>query len=114
MTKTQKQIIEEVKKEFEKRTRYFNWQQDISNEKELIFMTNEYNRELNDIISLTLKLQREEFEKMIDDVNIELLFTDIKDKKGIKAEFSDKLIEIINFWWQGKSEELKQKLEGKT
>ena len=52
------------------------------------------------------------FEKLIDDVDIELMFTDIKDKEGKKFELSDEFMEIIGIWWKGKSKEIQSKLKG--
>lgn len=48
---------------------------------------------------------------MIEDIDIELFLTDIKDKKGNKAELSDELMEIISLWWDKKSEELTSKIK---
>ena len=62
---------------------------------------------------LAVKNEREEVLKLIDDVNIELMLTDIKDNKGNKVNLSDEIMELISIWWDKKSEELKAKLEGK-
>lgn len=48
--------------------------------------------------------------KVIDDVDLELFFTDIKDKEGKKFELSDEFMEIISIWWNKQSVELKTKL----
>jgi len=50
--------------------------------------------------------------KLIDEIDIELLLTDIKDKQGNKYELSNEIMEIISIWWNKKSEELKQKIKG--
>ena len=48
----------------------------------------------------------QEIKGMIEDVDIELMLTDIKDKEGNKAELSDEIMEIISIWWKGKKQEL--------
>ena len=48
--------------------------------------------------------------KVIDDIDLALMFTDIKDKKGNKFEFSNELMEIIAIWWTEQSKKIKQKL----
>ena len=45
------------------------------------------------------------------DVDIELLFTDIKDDKGKKVRLSDEIMKLIQIWWDKKSQELKSSLD---
>lgn len=52
-----------------------------------------------------------DIKKLIDEIDVELFLTDIKDKQGNKIEISDEIMEIIRIWWEQKSVELKQKLE---
>ena len=54
---------------------------------------------------------REDVLKIIDDVDIELMLTDVKDKEGRVVELSEPLMEIISIWWQMKKEELKERLK---
>ena len=56
------------------------------------------------------QLQKAEFRKMIEDVDLELFLTDIKDKKGKNFEFSEEFMKIVEIWWNGKSKELLAKL----
>ena len=50
-------------------------------------------------------------DEVVDEVDIELLFTDIKDKQGNKVELSDEIMQIISIWWEQKSEDLKSTLK---
>ena len=51
-----------------------------------------------------------EVKKLIEDIDIELFLTDIKNKEGEKVYCSDEFMKIIQLWWDEKSEELKSKL----
>ena len=57
--------------------------------------------------------ERERILKLIDDIDLELMFTDIKDKKGNKFELSDELMEVISLWWDKKSKQLKDLITAK-
>ncbi len=59
-------------------------------------------------IDLTLAKVRERIEF----VDIELLLTDIKDKKGKKAVISDEVLQLIRIWWDMKSRQLLAELGG--
>lgn len=52
-----------------------------------------------------------ELKKAIEDFNLELFLTDIKDKEGNKVELSDEIMEIIQIWWEQKEQELLARLE---
>ncbi len=60
----------------------------------------------------TTLTQTNEIIKLIEDVDIELLFTDIKDKDKNKVDLSDDVMEIIRIWWEYKSKELLTKIKG--
>ncbi len=62
------------------------------------------------IVEMALEKRNAEVKQAIEDVDIELMFTDIKDACGKKMELSDELMEVIGIWWKDKSEELLQKL----
>ena len=51
-----------------------------------------------------------DFKKMIEDVDIELMFTDVKNNVNEKYQFSKEIMEIITIWWNDKSKELLTKL----
>ena len=57
--------------------------------------------------SLALK----EVGEKIENIDIELMLTDIKDKEGNLYELSEPIMEIISIWWQGKKEELLSSLD---
>ena len=65
---------------------------------------------LNSILNKRLKEQKADFRKMIEDVDIELMFTDIKDKDGDMFANSKEVMEVIEIWWNDKSKELLKKL----
>ena len=64
-----------------------------------------------DVIEAQLQTLKD-IKKLIDEIDIELFLTDIKDKQGNKIEISDEIMEIIRIWWEQKSEEIKQRIEG--
>ena len=43
----------------------------------------------------TLQEAKQKFKELIDDVDLDLMFTDIKDKQGEKFELSDEFMELI-------------------
>ncbi|KKM69047.1 hypothetical protein LCGC14_1454670 [marine sediment metagenome] len=64
----------------------------------------------NVMLTKKVKEQKADFRKMIEDVDIELMFTDIKDKDGDKFANSKEVMEVIGIWWNDKSKEPLKKL----
>ncbi len=48
--------------------------------------------------------------ELIDDVDLELMFTDIKDKQGNKIEQSDELMELFGVFWNYIQNKLKERI----
>ena len=61
--------------------------------------------------NLSWKSGIEEAEKLIEDIDIELFLTDIRNKKGEKVYCSDEFMKVIQLWWDDKSKELKSKIQ---
>ena len=64
----------------------------------------------NVMLTKKVKEQKADFRKMIEDVDIELMFTDIKDKDGDTFANSKEVMEVIEIWWNDKSKEILAKL----
>lgn len=63
------------------------------------------------LINLGVELTLAEVGTVIDEVDLGLMFTDIKDKKGKKFELSDELMDLFGTFWTIHLEPLiKQKL----
>ena len=60
-----------------------------------------------------LEKQKNEFLELIDGIDIDLMFTDIKDNKGNINPLSEEIMKIIRLWWEKKSKELKSAVEGR-
>lgn len=105
---TLKQKISEVKEEIEKlkNKEYNKNNKNHFAEKDLRVRLHKIEKLQTTL--LALQEAQDIFIEMIDDVDIELMFTDIKDKEGNKDELSDDVMEIIRLWWEKKSEELKE------
>ncbi len=65
---------------------------------------------LNDKLA-TIKKATQYFEEIIDDVDLELIFTDVKDKEGNKIKESDDIMKLYTVFWQDVQEKLKQELK---
>ena len=77
----------------------------------IIAFTSGLGRDIAGLIEQAIQSQKQKIIEEIEDIGIELLLTDIKDKEGRKFELSDELMELFRTFWEV---HLKQLIENKV
>ena len=102
--KTEKELKEEIKKLIEEKIGSIPI--DLTDYTRKLMLLHELKAKLK-----TFQERNAEFKQIIEDVDLELMLTDIKDIRGKKVELSDEFMELISFWWDKQSKRILQELK---